>query len=151
MKKKKIPGPSYKRRSGIYKITCILTTDLYIGKSKNLHQRFCQHDFDLRRSKHPNPHLQELSDKFGVGTIVMETIELVDDEDTLETREVYWINLLKPNLNVVDTKLSATDVAKIRLMIDSEFPEHIVAGEFNISVKYLREIINGNKWRKYDT
>lgn len=146
MKRKSIPGPYFKIRSGIYKIYSTDSTDLYVGKSKNLHQRWCQHSFDLAASKHANPNLQALYNTVGKSKMIMELVELVEDEDSLETREVYWIENLKPNLNVVDTKLSKNDVQKIRSLNTEGLPLEEIALKFNISVKYLKEILSGYRW-----
>ena len=146
MKRKKLPGPYYRVRSGIYKIYSLVSADFYVGKSKNLHQRWCQHSHDLKQSKHPNPALQQVYDKDGDANLVMELLELVEDIDTLETREVYWTDLLKPNLNVVDTKLSKADVEKIRDLNEQKLPLDEIASKFNISVKYLKEILSGYRW-----
>lgn len=146
MKRIKLPGPYYKIRSGIYKIYSLVSQDFYVGKSKNLHQRWCQHTHDLKLGKHPNPTLQSVCNRDGEANLVMELLELVEDIDSLETREVYWTNLLKPNINVVDTKLSKNDVALIRDLNEKELPLAEIASRFNISVKYLKEILSGYRW-----
>ena len=146
MKRKKIPGPYYRVRSGIYKIYSLVSEDFYVGKSKNLHQRWCQHAHDLKLGKHPNPELQVVYNRDGDSNLVMELIELVEDINELETREVYWTDLLKPNLNVVDTKLSKNDVEKIRQLNEEKLPLSEIASRFNISVKYLKEILSGYRW-----
>lgn len=145
MKKKKIPGPQYKRRSGIYKISCTTTGEFYIGKSKNLHQRYCQHSYDLKWGIHPNPSIQRLYTSHGPDSILMELVELVDDKDNLETREVYWIETLKPTLNVVNTRLSKNDVIELRQLLGT-MPNEEIAKKYNLTIKYLNEIIRGDKW-----
>lgn len=146
MKRKGIPGPYFKQRSGIYRITCMSTGDTYVGKSKNLHQRWCQHRHSLTNKSHPNPMLQKLFDEHGMANFVMELIELVDDVDTLETREVHWTNELKPTMNVVDTKLSTNDVQEIRKMNEQNIPLSEISSKYNISNKYLLDILRGNRW-----
>lgn len=147
MKRKMIPGPYYRVRSGIYKIYSLVSKDFYVGKSKNLHQRWCQHSHDLKLGKHPNTNLQNVCDRDGESNLVMELLELVEDINDLETREVYWTDLLKPNLNVVDTKLSKNDVDKIRQLNEEKLPLEEIASRFNLSVKYLKEIISRYRWR----
>lgn len=146
MKRKGIPGPYFKRRSGIYKIICIATGDTYVGKSKNLHQRWCQHRHSLNTKTHPNPMLQELYNAHGMSQFIMELVELIDDIDALETREVYWTDQLKPSMNVVDTKLSANDVAEIRKLNEEKIPLSEISSKYNISNKYLLDILRGNRW-----
>jgi hypothetical protein len=90
--------------------------------------------------------LQKLFDEHGMANFVMELIELVDDVDTLETREVHWTNELKPTMNVVDTKLSANDVQEIRKMNEENIPLSEISSKYNISNKYLLDILRGNRW-----
>jgi len=146
MKRKGLPGPYFKIRSGIYRITCIPTLDSYVGKSKNLHQRWCQHSFDLKQNRHPNPKLQELYNSHTATDFVMELIELVEDTDTLETREAHWIKTFSPTMNVTDTKLSIADVNIIKELNEKKLPLEEIASQFNISVKYLKEILSGYRW-----
>jgi hypothetical protein len=90
--------------------------------------------------------LQKLFDEHGMANFVMELIELVDDVDTLETREVHWTNELKPTMNVVDTKLSTNDVQEIRKMNEQNIPLSEISSKYNISNKYLLDILRGNRW-----
>jgi hypothetical protein len=76
----------------------------------------------------------------------MELVELVEDTDTLETREAYWIKTLNPTMNVTDTKLSIADVNIIKELNEKKLPLEEIAFQFNISVKYLKEILSGYRW-----
>ena len=87
-----------------------------------------------------------LYDTHGANTFTMELVELVDNVTTLETREVYWINLLSPNLNVTNTKLSESDVNDIRKLNEEKLSLSEIALKYNISVKYLLDILRGNRW-----
>lgn len=147
MKKIKLPGPKFKITSGIYLITCLPTKDTYIGKSKNLNQRWCQHRSDLKSNKHNNPHLQALYNTHGPKAFTMELIELVEDKGSLETREAFYINTMSPNLNVVDTKLSKNDADEIKRLVATEDLDTLCL-RFNISLKYLKEILRGDKWKQ---
>jgi excinuclease UvrABC nuclease subunit len=140
-----IPGPRFKVTGGIYLITCTETKDTYVGKSKNLNQRWCQHRTDLKKGSHKNPHIQKLYDTYGPNSLTMELIELVEDPNDLETREVYYINTLSPNLNVVATKLSRNDVDRIKLEVDYISLKE-VCKKYNLTLKYLKEILRGGRW-----
>lgn len=75
----------------------------------------------------------------------MELLELVEDKDTLETREAYWISIRKPTLNVTDTKLSKA--AADSLKIDSQtLDKQQLCEKYNLSQKYLNEILRGGRW-----
>lgn len=146
VKKIKLPGTRFRVTSGIYLITCHSTGDTYVGKSKNLNQRWCQHRKNLKDNCHENPKLQELYNTHGPKAFTMELVELVPDVLTLETREVYWTDLKKPTMNVVNTRLSARDAEEIKKLSSEGVCEKEVASKFNISTKYLREILRGDKW-----
>lgn len=148
MKKIKLPGSRFKVTSGIYLITCLVTKDTYVGKSKNLNQRWCQHRKSLKDGCHENPHLQELYTQHGAKNFTMELLELVPNIEELETKEVYWTEQKRPTLNVVNTRLSISDVRVIKDLISSGGSEEEVAGKFRLSVKYLREIMRGDKWKE---
>jgi hypothetical protein len=78
----------------------------------------------------------------------MELLELVPNIEELETKEVYWTEQKRPTLNVVNTRLSISDVRVIKDLISSGGSEEEVAGKFRLSVKYLREIMRGDKWKE---
>ena len=143
MRKKGIPGPQYKRRSGIYKISCSSTGDTYIGKSKNLHQRWHHHKHDLKLGDHANPLLQGLYDSCGPDSLLMELVELVDDHELLEAREVYWTKLTEPSINRVNTRLCQKDVEEIK---SSSLSLEELSVRYCTTVKYLREILRGGRW-----
>ena len=146
MKKIKLPGPHFRITSGIYLITCLATGDTYVGKSKNLNQRWCQHRHDLRLGVHKNPALQALYSQHGQKSFTMALVELVEKIDDLEAREVHYTELLKPTLNVVNTRLSKSGAEDIKKMIQDGHDEAIIAHKYNLSVKYLREIARGDRW-----
>jgi hypothetical protein len=147
MRKIKLPGPKFKITSGIYLITCLATKDTYIGKSKNLNQRWCQHRHDLRNKCHNNPSLQALYDLYGQKEFTMELVELVEDHELLEAREVYWTDIKKPTLNVVNTRLSPSTALDVKNMIDSGAYDEDIISKYNLTPKYLQELKRGDKWK----
>ena len=76
----------------IYKITCLENNRIYIGQTKNKNERFKQHLYLLKLSKHYNKYLQEDYDKFGKSKFSYEIIEDNIDINNLLNRETYWIN-----------------------------------------------------------
>lgn len=147
MRKIKIPGPKFKITSGIYLITCLVTKDTYIGKSKNLNQRWCQHRHDLREGCHNNPDLQRLYNEHGSKNFTMELVELVANKDELEAREVYWIEIKQPTLNIVNTRLSPQTALDVKNMIDSGASDEDIISKYNLTPKYLQELKRGDKWK----
>lgn len=147
MIKKGLPGQKYKNPGGIYMITCTATNDTYIGKTRNLNNRYSQHSYDLRNHRHNNPALQALYDTYGPKCLVMTLVERIPDEEIegIEAREVYWTEFYKPTLNVVHTKLSKQDASYIIENVDVIGKEAICT-KYNITNKYLNEILRGDKW-----
>jgi group I intron endonuclease len=81
-------------KSGIYKITNKVNGKIYIGKSVDLYQRFCEHKAYLNSGKHHNRYLQRAWNKYGEECFIFEVVENVRDKDMLNGREIYWINCL---------------------------------------------------------
>lgn len=85
---------------------------------------------------------------YGPKSFTMELLELVEDESTLETREVFWIELKKPSLNVADTRLSESAAEDIKNMIASGASDEEIMSKYNLTRKYLLEIKRGDKWKQ---
>ena len=81
---------------GVYKISCELTDDFYIGVSKNIRGRIYKHRKASGRGKQQN--LYKLIKEYGWEAFDVEVLELCDKEVMFE-RETYWISKLQPNLN----------------------------------------------------
>lgn len=82
--------------SGIYLIQ--VGDRKYVGQAKNINKRWTQHKSELRNNNHPNCYMQRLYNKYKdqFEFLVLEYC----DEDELNDREVYYINLyntLTPN------------------------------------------------------
>lgn len=82
--------------SGIYKITNTITSDFYIGSSKNIKQRWYGHKCLSVWKKHPNVKLYKAMTQYGRDNF---TIEVIEETDNLREREQYWIGQLKPTYN----------------------------------------------------
>ena len=80
--------------SGIYKITNLINSKKYIGKSVNLKRRLKQH----KTGKYSNNHLQNAIKKYGIENFTFQIIEFCSVEN-LSIRERYWIYYYNSNLN----------------------------------------------------
>lgn len=83
--------------SGIYKIE--INNTLYIGSAIDIYQRMHRHLHDLRNNKHCNNKIQQLVNKYGIDNVNFYILEFVDKENLIE-REQYYINLIRPTLNI---------------------------------------------------
>jgi group I intron endonuclease len=86
------------KQCGIYKITCLPTSKVYVGSSVDLNKRNRDHWSYLARNKHTNPYLQSAWNKYGESAFVFEIIELIDRQMLLE-RETFWIDALRASDN----------------------------------------------------
>lgn len=89
-------------KSGIYKITNLIDNKIYIGKSLDVNSRKYSHIYLLRRNRHGNIHLQRAWNKYNEENFEFSIIELVT-EDQLNIREIYYIDTLKPEYNIMKT------------------------------------------------
>lgn len=93
---------STKGECGIYQIKCIKTNKIYIGSSKQLKTRKRKHFYLLSNNKHHNNHLQNIVNSRGIESLQFEIIELCSQEDLVD-REQYYIDTLKPEINILKT------------------------------------------------
>lgn len=81
------------KKAGIYRITNINNSKIYIGSAKNLAKRQTQHFSNLKHNRHTNKYLQNSYNKNGVDSFVFEIIQYVDNIENLIFYEQQWINL----------------------------------------------------------
>jgi group I intron endonuclease len=75
--------------AGIYKIINIVNDKVYIGQSSCLYKRF----YEYRRcNKRLSQHLIHSFNKYGQDSFRVEIIEKIEDLNTLNDREQYWID-----------------------------------------------------------
>ena len=86
---------------GVYKISCVLTDDSYIGCSSNIRDRIYKHRKAYGRGKQQN--LYKLIREYGWEAFDVEVLELCDRK-MLFVRETHYIQEHKPNLNNNKTK-----------------------------------------------
>jgi hypothetical protein len=90
----------YDKISGVYFIQCIKNNKIYIGSSNNILTRLECHRSELRGNYHGNCYLQNSWNKHGEKNFIVGILEKVDDIDALLNREQYYIDKLKPELNL---------------------------------------------------
>lgn len=84
--------------SGVYQITCLPTKDFYIGASKNIEQRWVQHEASLRSGHCHSNVLSFLSRKYGFTAFQFDVLQYCE-VSALEVAEHQFISSLNPNLN----------------------------------------------------
>jgi len=82
----------------IYKITNLINSKSYIGKTNNLQLRWKSHrnEAKLQRKKYP---LYLAMNKYGIDNFSIEKIEELDDETFCFDREKYWIEYYRTNIS----------------------------------------------------
>ena len=87
---------------GIYLIRCVPTEKIYVGSSKDIQRRWEKHRQLLRKGSSPCTLLQRAWSKYGEQKFEFEIVEgCAPDRRVLEEREQYYLDSLKPALNVV--------------------------------------------------
>src|SRR5260221_6814289 len=88
-----------KDKPGIYCILMLSSRKYYVGSSKAVYYRVARHYSDLKYGRHPNKHLQNSINKNGLDNFLAFGIEYCEDDKLLD-REMFWMNTLKPQLNI---------------------------------------------------
>lgn len=76
----------------IYKIINTINNKFYVGSTTNKNERFRTHRKRLRNNTHHTKHLQAAWNKYGEQAFVFHVIEIVQNEETLESAEQRWLN-----------------------------------------------------------
>lgn len=75
--------------SGIYKIVNLQTGKYYVGSTKDFKKRKQTHFSGLKNNYHPNKHLQNAYNKYGIDNFKFEIIEYVQEELLLDIEQTY--------------------------------------------------------------
>lgn len=135
------------KKSGIYKIICLVNNKVYIGSSIDTKVRIRKHKESLRRKKHENNYLQNTYNKYGLDLFSYEVIEEVDDKVLLLEREQFWINAFKSNIreNGFNLKPNASSMLGFKKTEESKLKiskKWIVTNPAGLEI----EVINLNKF-----
>jgi len=112
--------------SGIYEIRNINNGHCYIGSSVDVAKRWRKHKLYLTRSEHHSKHLQSAWNCYGADSFRFKVIEECD-KGQLVQREQYYIDLLKPEYNILpnaDSALGAKRSSETRSKISSVLMGH---------------------------
>lgn len=93
-----------KTSAAIYKIYCRESDKIYIGESVNVSNRIQKHFSFLRKNKHTNPILQNLFNKYGEESFIVDIIEYCNNSDKLYLRnKEKEYQMLEPNCISMDS------------------------------------------------
>ena len=94
----------YKNKiSAVYKIVNTVTGDFYIGSSKNVEGRWCNHKCPSVWEEHLNSKMYQDMQEYGLGCFSFEILEEVEPEN-LRQAEQKFIDTLKPTYNQMNSK-----------------------------------------------
>ena len=86
--------------SGIYCLKNTLDNRCYVGSAQKLNYRLWNHKHKLIKGTHANNILQNFVNKYGIDSIYFEILESVDIDKLIE-REQHYIDILKPEFNIL--------------------------------------------------
>jgi len=72
----------------------------YVGSTIDFNRRVFEHKNELIQNKHCNRILQNHSNKYGIGDLSFEIIELIMFKELILSREQFFMNKLKPVFNI---------------------------------------------------
>jgi len=104
----------------IYRIQNIITGEFYIGQTiTDLRGRLSRHDCDCNRNDYTS-RLHNSMRKYGKEFFIIGEIEKCNTPSELNEREIYWIDKLKPPLNIQrgGNSVGKHSSESIRLMSD---------------------------------
>jgi len=79
---------------GIYCITNIVNGKQYIGQSTDIDTRWRHHRDLLNAGHHVNRHLQYAWNKYGAENFRFSALEILEDDERINEREIFWIQEL---------------------------------------------------------
>lgn len=84
---------------GIYKIKNNVNGKFYIGQSIDVEKRWKRHIWELNNCRHENRHLNNSWSKYGQSNFSFQILEECYKDD-INSRELFYINELKPQYNI---------------------------------------------------
>lgn len=90
-------------KSGIYVIKNTIDLRIYIGSTNRFRVRFRDHRKALRNGCHYCKHLQRFVNKYGIDSLRLKILEVVENAENLIERENHFIKLLRPVFNGMKT------------------------------------------------
>ncbi len=138
-------------KCGIYKITNLTNDHFYIGKSKNIQQRWYQHKTAYKKILY-NPLYTDMQN-YGIENFKIEVIEECKEED-LSNREHYYIYTLNPYYNktsgldysIANHKLSDIEVIRIQVALINGEKVKDLASEYMTTINTISNINTGKSW-----
>lgn len=80
----------------IYCITNLVNQKKYVGKTiYSITERFKEHCSDSKRERCEKRPLYDAMNKYGIENFIVEELEVVEDDNLLSEREIFWINELQ--------------------------------------------------------
>ena len=157
---------------GIYKISCLQDSRVYIGSSNNIKRRWSEHTKALSSRNHRNYNLQEDWDAYGDESFVFEVLE--ETEDLIIREQFYLDKVLDSCYNISlkvtnpmsnpavvikqqnslnlsgkrgGQKLNEEQVFEIVELLKNKHPTAAIAKKFNISISLIYSIVSGDRWK----
>jgi transposase-like protein len=92
----------YKEIGYIYKIINKQNAKFYIGSTNDFNRRVYEHKYELNNGKHANKYLQSSWNLYGEDSFEFKKIAEIDADIRVEL-EMFYIEKLKPNYNMITT------------------------------------------------
>ena len=142
----------------IYKIENNITKRCYIGKTrKGFNKRY---NGDIYTNTHNEP-LKKDIEKYGIENFnIIEVVDIAYNQDILDQKEQYWINMFKDNIynidletynynkrhNIFKTKIDKNSFKKVRCIEDGKiFNDYLkCASYYNVDRIQVFRMCNGN-------
>lgn len=147
----------YLFETGIYKITCLSNSKIYIGSAVGIgksltktgfYRRWKEHIQKLEQNKHRNYYLQNCWNKHGKDNFNFEIIELCTKKNVTE-KEDYWINYYKSYDNNIGFNIIKTNLANYGIFTEEHKQKISQALLGKPRTQDLKEKL-GNKVIQYD-
>lgn len=137
---------------GVYKITNLITNDLYIGSTK---RTFLQR-LAIHKSTYKNLHswgydtcpkvLRDAFIKYGFDNFKFEILEIINDDSLIRFREEYYIKTLSPKYNLATEPTKGGSPNKNRKLSEEwKFNIRIKSSEYKHSEETLKKVTDNNK------